>query len=203
MDNRPFGRQNGFSLVEILVTLVIVLIGLLGLAGVQMRAHQAELESYQRAQALVLVTDMVDRINANRKDHNCYGYTTDSGNTLGTGHAGAAACVKSILSSNTKARADNDLQAWNLLLQGSGETIGVLNPADPSNMVGAMLGARGCITRISATPVIYKVAVAWQGIAPTIAPTDADIAATCGQNQYGNENLRREVSTTLRIADLN
>src|SRR4026209_1446790 len=61
MIERPSSTQSGFSLVEILVTLVIVMIGLLGLAGVQMRAHQAEMESYQRAQALVLVADMVDR----------------------------------------------------------------------------------------------------------------------------------------------
>jgi type IV pilus assembly protein PilV len=198
MIERLSGKQSGFSLVEILVTLVIVLIGLLGLAGVQMRAHQAEMESYQRAQALVLVNDMVDRINANRKDHNCYGYTTDSGNTLGTGHAGAAACVKSIISANTKARADADLEAWNLLLQGAAETIGGAG-------VGAMLGARGCITRISADPIIYKVAVAWQGIAPTIKPTEADPLATCAENLYntdGTDNLRREVSTTVRIADL-
>ena len=194
MAKGSFGRQSGFSLVEILVTLVIVLIGLLGLAGVQMRAHQAELESYQRAQALVLVNDMVDRLNANRKDHRCYAYTTDSGGTtLGEGHVNAATCVKSIGTANTKARADADLQAWNLLLQGAGETIGATS-------VGAMIGARGCLTEDAATPNTYKVAVAWQGVAATGAP---DVSATCGQGQYGNENLRREVSVTVRIATLN
>lgn len=36
----------------------------------------------------------------------------------------------------------------------------------------------------------------------TIAPTAVDANATCGLNQYGNETLRRELSTTFRIADL-
>ena len=192
MANGSLRRAGGFSLVEILVTLVIVLIGLLGLAGVQMRAHQAEMESYQRAQALVLMNDMVDRINANRQDHRCYAYTTDSGTALGEGHGAVATCLKSIGTINTKDRADRDLQAWNLLLQGAAEKIGATS-------VGAMIGARGCITEVAATPNTYKVAVAWQGVAATGAP---DATAVCGQGQYGNENLRREVSTTVRIATL-
>ena len=42
---------------------------------VRLRAQQAEVESYQRAQALVLLQDMVDRINANRKTAGCYAFT--------------------------------------------------------------------------------------------------------------------------------
>jgi len=47
-------RHGGFTLIEILVTLFILAIGLLGLAGMQALAQKTELESYQRAQALIL-----------------------------------------------------------------------------------------------------------------------------------------------------
>ena len=191
------GRQRGFSLVEILVTLVIVLIGLLGLAGVQMRAHQAELESYQRAQALVLVADMADRINANRKAPQCYAVTTNTATGtpyLGSGNAAAASCA-GWGTAALQAIAVADVTAWDNLLKGSAETLGGAN-------VGAMIGARGCISRDAATET-YRIAVAWQGLAPTAAPTAADAAATCGLNLYGDERLRREVSTSVRIANLN
>jgi len=59
-------RQAGFLMLEALVTLVLLLFGLLGLVALQARAQQAETESYQRVQALVLLRDMADRINASR-----------------------------------------------------------------------------------------------------------------------------------------
>jgi len=39
-------------------------------------------------------------------------------------------------------------------------------------------------------------------MAPTVAPTAGDPAATCGKDLYGSEPQRREVSTTVRIAIL-
>ena len=45
----------GFTLIEILVTLVIVVLGLLGLEAFQMRTQQARMDAYNRAQALVLL----------------------------------------------------------------------------------------------------------------------------------------------------
>ena len=196
MIERPSGTQSGFSLVEILVTLVIVMIGLLGLAGVQMRAHQAEMESYQRAQALVLVADMVDRINANRKAPQCYAWTTNAATgapSLGYGNNTVPTCT-AWGPAGLQAIAVSDLTAWDNLLKGAAETLGGVS-------VGSITGARGCVTRDAATET-YRVAVAWQGIAPTAAPTAADPAATCGLNQYGTETLRREVSMSLRIANL-
>ena len=47
--------QRGTSLVEVLVTMVILAIGLLALAGLQARLHVLQIESYQRAQALILL----------------------------------------------------------------------------------------------------------------------------------------------------
>lgn len=69
--------------------------------------------------------------------------------------------------------------------------------------VGAMIGARGCITQTvapaSGVPSQYLVAVAWQGLNSTAIPT-----ITCGQNQYGaNDALRRVVALPVTIADLN
>jgi type IV pilus assembly protein PilV len=90
--------------------------------------------------------------------------------------------------------ADKDLVDWDNALEGAGETKGGAN-------VGAMLSARGCVTR---DPVSgnYRVAVAWQGMSPTIAPTAVDANATCGLNQYGNDATRRELSITFRMANL-
>ena len=51
-------RQTGFSLIEILVAIIILLIGFMGVAALSLRANQVEFESYQRAQALVLLDDM-------------------------------------------------------------------------------------------------------------------------------------------------
>ena len=76
-------RASGFSLLEVLVAMFITVIGLLGMAGLQSVAGRANLESYQRAQALILLEDMVDRINANRKSASSY--ITASGSYLGTG----------------------------------------------------------------------------------------------------------------------
>ena len=56
-------RNRGMSLIEILVGVVI---GLLGMFGMQSRASVVEMEAYQRAQALALLKDMESRIRTNR-----------------------------------------------------------------------------------------------------------------------------------------
>jgi type IV pilus assembly protein PilV len=192
--------SGGFSLVEILVTLVIIVIGLLGLLGVQLRSHQAELESYQRAQALVLVADMADRLNANRKNARCYAITDQNNLTsatgapfVGGGGAAPAPCAVG-LGGTLDTIANNDLAAWNDLLNGVSEQEG-------GTKLAAMIGARGCVTRDPATET-YQISVAWQGLIATAAPTAADASLTCAMNLYGNENLRRVVSTRVRIANL-
>ena len=52
------------SMLEILVTILILAVGMLGLAALQGQAHTSELESYQRAQALILLNDMVEQMGA-------------------------------------------------------------------------------------------------------------------------------------------
>ena len=179
--SRPITKRvAGFSMIEVLITIVILMFGLLALAGLQGRALTAQMESYQRSQALILLNDMVDRISANRK--NAASYLTAE---VGTG----AACPAAGASTASK-----DLYEWCNALLGAAEVKGTSN-------VGAMIGARGCITQTVAptTGVAsqYLVAVAWQGLNST-----ATSPITCGQNQYGNEGLRRLVAIPVNIADL-
>jgi type IV pilus assembly protein PilV len=59
------GRQSGFSLLEILVAIVVLSIGLLGLAGLQAVSLSNNQAAYYRSIASQQVYDMADRIRAN------------------------------------------------------------------------------------------------------------------------------------------
>ena len=58
-------RQAGYLMIEVLITMFILAIGLLGVVGLQARAQEAETDSFQRTQALVLLLEMADRISSN------------------------------------------------------------------------------------------------------------------------------------------
>lgn len=62
----PSRHNNGFSLVEVLVAMVVLAIGLLGLAGLQTASLKANSSAYQRSQASIMANEILDRIRANR-----------------------------------------------------------------------------------------------------------------------------------------
>ncbi|MFM8443317.1 MAG: type IV pilus modification protein PilV [Methylococcus sp.] len=59
-------RQAGVGLIEVLVALLVIGIGLLGLAALQGKAQKAELESYQRSEAMIVLQDKANALRANR-----------------------------------------------------------------------------------------------------------------------------------------
>ena len=146
----------GTSLVEVLVTMVILAIGLLALAGLQARLHVLQIESYQRAQALILLQDMASRVVSNRYAAASYVTATP----LGTG----AACP-----TTTATRQQADATEWCNEIMGASET------ASGGGAVGAMVGGRGCVEALGGDE--YLLTVAWQGLAPISAPP---ASVTCG-----------------------
>lgn len=58
--------QNGFTLLEVLVTMVVMSLGLLGYAGLQVASLKNSASAYQRSQVTILAYDMIDRMRANR-----------------------------------------------------------------------------------------------------------------------------------------
>jgi type IV pilus assembly protein PilV len=61
-----FGPQRGATLVEVLVALLVLSIGLLGVAALQVSALQTNQGAHVRSQASVLAYDIADRMRANR-----------------------------------------------------------------------------------------------------------------------------------------
>lgn len=178
------GVQRGASLIEVLVTLVILAIGLLGLAGLQSRLQASEMEAYQRAQALILLDDMASRITTNRA--NALNYVTGTDNPLGVGMT----CP-----TDTSSTRRVDHKEWCAALQGAAETSANVN-------VGAMLGGRGCVEDLGGGT--YRVTVAWQGLTPLDSP-----AVDCGRGSYDTtgtactaDRCRRAITTIVRIATL-
>ena len=177
-------RQCGASLLEILVTMVVLAFGLLGLAAFQAKAHVGSIESYQRAQAAVLLQDMQSRMSGNSSEAASYVTATP----LGTGDE-LDACAG-------LAGSARDLCEWSAALQGASEQ------RDGGGNAGAMEGARGCISRVRemndslgvCTPAVYQITVAWQGLHPTRAPAQA-----CGRGLYGEDTHRRAISVRVAI----
>jgi type IV pilus assembly protein PilV len=58
-------RQRGFSLVEVMIALVIMSVGMLGIAGLYVQSLQAGRTSMFRHHAVTLAGDVADRIRAN------------------------------------------------------------------------------------------------------------------------------------------
>jgi type IV pilus assembly protein PilV len=64
--NTPLARSRGITLIEVLVTMLVMSIGLLGLAGLQALMLYQNHSAYQRSQATILTYDIIDRMRTNR-----------------------------------------------------------------------------------------------------------------------------------------
>lgn len=134
-------HQSGFTLVEVLIAVLVLAIGLLGLAALQAVTLRNNQSAYYRSQATQLAYDMADRIRANSADANNLGASTyvnidaadadiqDSCTAVGSG------CTTDLM-------AENDLYQWNL---------------DLDNLLPA---GTGTVTVDAATRV-YTITVSW------------------------------------------
>jgi type IV pilus assembly protein PilV len=93
--------QRGFTLLEVLVALVVIAVGMLGIAVMYVEGLKAERTSIFRTNAVNLVADLADRIRANAAATGAYaGAAADNGCTNG-----AADCTPQEL-------AQEDLWLW-------------------------------------------------------------------------------------------
>jgi len=108
-------RHKGFSLLEVIVTVAILTIGLLGLAAMQATSLNNNHSAYQRSQAAVLAYDIADRMRANMSGISSYktSVMSPANATVKSGCMSAGACTAVQM-------AENDLYYWNKALTDAG-----------------------------------------------------------------------------------
>ncbi|MEA5444699.1 type IV pilus modification protein PilV [Gammaproteobacteria bacterium AB-CW1] len=83
-------KEEGFSMLEILISLLILSIGLLGLASLQVVGLQNNHSAYLRSQATILSYEIVDSMRANRQAALEGAYNIDSYGDPPGGHSNQA-----------------------------------------------------------------------------------------------------------------
>ena len=179
---------HGFTLIEVLVTLVITAIALLGFVELQNRAQIANLEATQRAYATMIASNMAEQIKANPEIGADCNLTASF--DVGSGHGTWNHPCES---------GNNSVKEWHKDLRGNRETINSGN-----QKIGSIKNGHGCINYTAAvpasgTPAKYTVSVAWKGFQKTAA---GGPSGSCGFGEYGNSGYHRLVSLDVYPMEL-
>jgi type IV pilus assembly protein PilV len=117
-------RIAGFSLIEVLIALVILSIGLLGIAAMVSESLKSKDSSYYRTQALDMASEIVDRMRANRASALANAYDATTWGAV-PGSAPSGYCKGSSAVCTGTDMASSDVAEWQ-------HEIGALLPAFPS-----------------------------------------------------------------------
>lgn len=193
-------RTQGFTLVEVMVTVFVVAIGLLAAASLQALSKKAAFDAVQRTTATVLAQDMLERIRANAPQVADYAskgrqLTAAPATTVACGAADGTACSAAEL-------VDYDLARWWESLDGAAEKIaaGGSNTANS----GGLRSPAGCIRSVGNR---VDVVIAWRGMSAIKQAESTDTADPtsdpCGEDpavaDYEKDSSRQSFRRVLRL----
>ncbi len=154
-------RGKGFSLIEVMVSLVILVIGLIGIFNLHVVSKRGSFESFQQTQASYYANDIINRMKLNPSQLATYAGTYSGAPTLPN-----PACTGVALCSPSQTVAW-DLYEWRSAFIGAAEVVGGQN-------VGGLDTPTACVTVNGNT---VNVVMAWKGIRAT---SDAGSSGDCG-----------------------
>lgn len=188
-------HEAGVGMIEILITVFILAIGLLGIAGTQFMSKRANFESTQRSTATLLANDILERMRANSTV--LFDYVT-SGAPLGGGTLTTEPSSTSAAPSDIALR---DLWEFEQAIDGATEVTGVGGGAISTG--GLVLPTACVFTTVSVASGSqsgrYMVAIVWRGTAKLSDPTNPIVPApaidpySCGRTKA---DYHSEGSTT-------
>lgn len=175
--------MRGFTLIEVLITLVIFSIGLLSVAGLQTISKKANFDALQRTTASMLAHDIIERMRANARQLQIY--NGNGSNVLGGATLSAANpnCISA--SCNQVQLANQDLYEWERSLDGASELVGTA-------FAGGLVQPTACIEGpVGGIGGVYTIAIAWRGVTALSNP----IIHACGSGtgRYGDSNEYRRI----------
>jgi type IV pilus assembly protein PilV len=191
-------RQQGVTLIEVLVALVIVALGVLALTALQVISKRNTLDAAQHSDAAFLANSLLERMrgNASTEGLNSYLRTASAGLGGGVVSNGPACTAASPCSAPLMAR--HDLMVWEALLDGTHERLGAGGTAI---FTGGLDDGRACLQGpAGGGSGLYTLTLVWRG---GVSLPDAPDAPDCGRSLglYGDNNeLRRTLQIQTFIA---
>ncbi|MBK7729228.1 MAG: type IV pilus modification protein PilV [Gammaproteobacteria bacterium] len=191
-------RQRGFTMIEVMVAVLVLSIGLLGIASLLSVTKRSEHQAWQRSLALSLADGMVERIRVNPGSAAAY-HTGIGTNALGGGTIVTLPTDCSAQSCSTAQMAAWDLWEWERRLDGAAiRDAGV-------NSVGGLIEPHGCIVFESAGGSMpntgkLRVIVSWRGLTDT-SDAVAVSGQICGPGAAGTLASRRQVVVNTYVID--
>lgn len=140
----------GFTLLEVLITVLILSIGLLGLSGLQVTGLRYNQSAYWRGQATLIAYDIIDRMRVNRDGVAAGAYDAiDSTATL----PGDPNCVSDTAGCTAAQMAQHDIREW------AGNFVNINNSND---FIPALPNASATVTRDAIDTTLFSVTISWQ-----------------------------------------
>mgnify|MGYP006083507759 CR=1 FL=1 len=173
-------RSRGVSLIEVMVTLVLVSVGVLGFASLQGQSQMAELQSAEYAYASRMVNSMAEQLRADADYGNkCLGSSYNSATTKPPTDM-ACATIAHVTTTNS-------INTW----------VGELSQSKVNSITaGGLPDPAGCIGFTAATgdmPALYTIEVAWDGTNEL-----AHVATDCAGS---SASMRNSVTTIVVVPD--
>lgn len=148
-------RHHGFTLIEVLISMLILAIGLLGMAALMMSSLQANQGAALRSTATILTYDIADRMRSN----NATAANSANYATLNPATAALPACHGSAAGCGAADQVQQDLFEWS------------------ANLQAGLPGSNGIIQRINNNN--FCVVIFWT------EPAEVGTGTPCGQAAAG------------------
>ena len=187
-NKRLAGMSSGFTLVEVMVSVIIFSVGLIGVARLQVVAKQNNYDAVQRVSATSVAQDVLSRMRSNHTVLNTY--VSNSGST--TIGRGSISSEPTPICGSTGTICTADQLAQHDLWEVEKALDGIAEQDSDGNSLGGLTLPTLCVTGPAVGDSgVYTVAIAWRGKAELSNPA----ASTCGSNTglYGDNNEFRRV----------
>ncbi len=187
--------MRGIGMIEVLVTLLVVSVGFLSMAGLQTVAKRSNFDAVQRTTAVILTQDILEKMRANPLSLEEY-LTGDTGLGGGTLTEPTQAC-SGAERCNTAQLAAYDQWLWEQSIDGATETR-MLDGA--TTETGGLSNPTGCVSGPAAGGAgIYTVTIVWRGLSELTNVSDNECGA--GSGNYGAaDEFRRILEIQVYIA---
>ena len=157
----PISRQHGVSLIEVLIALVVLAVGVLGFAGLQMTSLNQSTAANHRVAAVLIAQDAIERMELNPAERDTYLNASWPAGSQGSSPSNA--CINSTCTSGGMATWDIAQLTWQAANQ----------------LPAGQLEASECTFNNN----LICVAVSWDGEAPSTcvgnAGVNTDIDSNC------------------------